>query len=332
MAKLLRRSTKESVKQVKDAVDTPSNERVDLDLVNRKVSLDHVVSTGSTLLDLAISGLRREEGGIPGGIVVEISGPPGAGKTALLAEICASAQKKGGDVRFADPEARLDKEYSEIYGISLSERFDYHRPNTVAELFGDHLWAWKPEPQIESAISVFGADSVAALSTEMEMEDEDKMGMRRAKEFSQFLRKTCRLIANNNWLVVFTNQIRMSQQGRETTPGGMALPFYASLRIRVGPSFRGSKIEKKTKFGTKEVDKVIGIHSTCKIIKSSIDEPYREVPLSIIFNYGVDTIRDELQFFKEMTSAGNYDCFTKQYVSLEQAIRHIEEKDRKSVV
>jgi RecA/RadA recombinase len=282
------------------------------------------------LLDLAISGGNTEEGGIPGGMFVEIFGPSGAGKTAILSEIAASTQNKGGAVRFCDPEARLDKEYSTIYGVSMSEdKFDYYRPDTVSSLFTDYLWPWQPpNPNV---INMFASDSIAALSTDQEMDNDegDKMGMRRAKEFSEGLRKTCRLVANRQWLIVFSNQIRSKgTSGGTTTPGGMGVPFYASLRIQIKPSFPRWEISKKAKLKSGvEVEQTIGVHSTCSIMKSSIDIPYREAPLSIIFGYGIDTIRDELQYYKDMTKGTSYDCFSKTYVSMQNAITYIEENN-----
>src|SRR5512137_2055750 len=139
----------------KDVVDAKMIDD-DLAIVNRPVSVERVVSTGSTLLDLAISGKRRREGGIPGGIIVELYGPSGAGKTAILAEICGSAQKRGGVVKFCDPEARLDQQYTQIYGVSVkTDFFDYHRPDTVSELFHQHLYDWEPKCD---GIPVFAGD------------------------------------------------------------------------------------------------------------------------------------------------------------------------------
>jgi recombination protein RecA len=314
-------------KETQSIIDNAQQSEIeaDLSIINRKISTERVVSTGSTLLDLAISGKVRVGGGVPGGIIVEIYGPSGSGKTAILAELCASAQNLGGEALFVDPEARLNQEYAKIYGISLEEsQFDYKQPDTVTELFNEIIFTWKPKN--DKVINIIASDSLAALSTKLEMEDEDKMGMRRAKEFSQGLRKTCRIIMNNHWLVACTNQIRQGDGG-ETTPGGEAVKFYSSLRIRIGPSFKGSKIIKKTKVDgyAKEVEKVVGIVSNCKITKSSVDDPFREVSIYILFGYGIDDIRGNLQYVKDMTGASMYDCFTKEWKSMDNAIKYIEE-------
>jgi recombination protein RecA len=311
---------------VESVVKATEETSVDLTLISRKVNVDQVISTGSTLLDLAISGKRRYGGGMPGGIVVEIFGPSGVGKTALLAELCASAQTKGGDVQFNDPEARLDMEYSRIYGMELNKK-NYDQPRTVLEVF-KNIRKWKPSGE-EGAIHVSANDSLAALSTDLEMDNDegDKRGQRRAKEFSEGFRKTIGTVAANNWLIVCSNQIRQGEYG-VTTPGGEAIKFYSSTRIEIKPA-KSSKIEKTTKVdieGTaKEVSKIIGIRSMCKVVKSSVDEPYREAPISILFGYGLDDVRENLQYVKDMTGSTKYNCITKEYQSMENAIRHIEE-------
>ncbi len=303
-----------------------SKERADLSLINKDVQIDKVLSTGSTLLDLAISGKRRRGGGIPRGILVELFGPSGAGKTALCAEICGNAQKNNGVVKFEDPEARLDQEYTQIYGVSLADNFDYARPDTVTEMF-EHLREWEPKGE---GIHVFAGDYVAALSTDLEMESGDKMGMRRAKEFSQELRKTCRIIAQNDWLVLLTNQIRQGDHGF-VTPGGMGLPFYASLRIKVEPSNK-PKIEKEVVVSGKKVVKVLGVNSVCTIVKSSVDEPFRTAPICITFNYGIDDIRANLQYLKDFTGDTKYDAIEKSYVSMNDAIAYIEDNSLESAL
>jgi recombination protein RecA len=310
---------KRKVSEIKEAVESPADS--DLAFVTRNISVDSVVSTGSTLLDLAISGKRRRGGGMPGGIVVEMFGPAGSGKTALLAETCASAQLLGGEIKVLDPEARLDKEYARIYDMDITEG-NYSRPDTVEDVFKEVL-EWNPSDK--SKINVIGTDSLAALSTELEMDKGDKMGMKRAKEFSAGFRKTARMISNNNWLMLCTNQIRQGDYG-ETTPGGLALAFYSSLRIRIKQNTPIMK-EETISSGIK-VKKIIGIESTCTIKKSTVDDPYREASIYILFGYGVDDIRGNLQYMKDMKNLNVYECPDgKTYKSLNMAIQYVEKSN-----
>ena len=156
--------------------------------------LGNNISTGSTLLDLAISGGRVRGGGLPAGILVEIFGPSGSGKTVLLSEIAGNIQTKGGEIMFHDPEARLNKQFAKMFGLVLKDE-DYTRTDTIPELFKS-VRAWEP-PEKKGTIHGVMADSLAALSTDQEMDNEegDKMGMRRPKEFSEQLRRTCRILA-----------------------------------------------------------------------------------------------------------------------------------------
>ena len=319
---------KRRVEEIKEAVAS-SNDN-DLSFITRKINVDLVVSTGSTLLDLAISGKRKRGGGVPGGLLMEIYGRSQSGKTAVLAEILASVQSRGGEIALEDPEARLDEEYSRIYGLEFDKRF-YSRPDTVEEIFSA-AQRWKTKDN--TVINARGTDSLAALSTELELSIKgDKMGMRRGKEFSAGFRKTCRMITNNNWLWVCTNQVRQGDYG-ETTPGGMAVAFYSSIRIRLRQkdeikkeiSLSGDGEEKEKKSGVK-VSKIIGIESEAYITKS-IDDPYRTAPLYIIFGYGIDDIRGNLQYVKDMTNGTVYTCPDgKTYVSMDQAIRWVEKEN-----
>jgi recombination protein RecA len=279
---------------------------------------DHIISTGSTLLDLAILGGRQRGGGLPGGILVEIFGASGCGKTGVIVEVCASAQEDGGKVKFLDPEARLDKEYSEIYGMHLTKD-DYHRPDTVTEMF-DHIDNWDTDPNV---INVIGADSLAALSTDLELGKGDKMGMRRAKEFSDGLRKLCRKIADQNRLIICSNQIRQGDFG-EVTPGGKGIPFYASLRIKMK---QVKKIEKEKKVRGKVVSKIIGIDSECEIVKNSLDDPFRKAPIRIIFGHGIDDVGANLQWLKTTLGLTKYKAVDTEYQSLDPAIAYIEKNN-----
>lgn len=287
---------------------------------------DKVIRTGSTLLDLCISGGRVKGGGIPAGVLMEIYGGSGSGKSSLLASICANAQNKGGDVDIQDPESRLDKEYMEIYGLLLSQAgFSYSRPETVLEAF-THQRKWYKELRTD-VINVSAIDAVAALSTELEMENDegDKRGQKQAKDFSQNLRKAARILGGDNIVTIFNNQVRQGENG-EITPCGKAMEFYGSLRIRVQQK---QMIDKTIKLASgKEVKKIIGIESSCYVKKSTVDDPYRTCPLSIIFGIGIDDIRDQLQWYKDMTKETKYDVFNgKTYLAMDKAIQHIEENN-----
>ena len=290
-------------------------------LLNKKAfDFSFTVSTGSTLLDLAISGGRCEQGGLCRGIMVEVFGPPSTGKTAILAEVCASAQSKGGDVLFLDPEGRLDREYSKIYGMKIDEN-NYYCPDTVEELF-QIIQDWKPK----SELAVLACDSLAALSTQMEMQDRDKMGMRRAKEFSEGLRKVCRLIARNGWILMCSNQIREGEFG-EFVPGGKAISFYSSLRIRLSLE---EKIVRKVVLPSKaKAQKVIGIRTHCQVKKNSLDDPFREADIFVIFGYGIDDIRGNLMYVKKMKglAPNMYEVGGEKFIGIEQAIRYVEKND-----
>jgi RecA/RadA recombinase len=293
------------------------------------ISWKETLSTGSTLLDLAISSGRKYGGGIPGGIFVEIYGRSGSGKTSILSELCGSSQASGGDIMFMDPEARLDEEYAKTYGVSIPKE-SYEQPDTVTEMF-KHFTDWKPKSV--DAINVFAADSLAALSTELEMEKGDKMGMRRAKEFSTEFRKNCRRINENGWIMACSNQVRQGDYG-DVTPGGKAAEFYASLRVsvnQVGKLFKERAMSHKNDAGKKvtgkKIKRAFGIESKCIITKSSIDKPYREVPIYIVFDYGIDDIRGNLQWLKDTLGLTTYRAVNKNYQRMDQAIDWIEKND-----
>lgn len=353
MSKLQRRNKsaiEEVVSQVKDVIENEPLEPIE----QKPILWDSVpiVSTNCTLLDLTISGGRLYEGGIPACILGEWHGPAGSGKTAILSEIGANVQKQGGDIQYQDPEARFDKEYARIYDIELDKR-NYHRPSTVTEVF-ELIKKWKTDNILKALLT----DSLAALTTDFELEKGDKMGMRRAKEFSEGLRKNARTIGNMLWMA--SNQERDGEHG-PTTPGGNAVGFYASLRVRIRQiekldlekEYKPTNIPdwilgaKKEKEGEKEEDvfetdkkkrkkkeevvlkKFIGIKSECFVTKSTIDDPYRSCPIYIIFGHGIDDVRGNLQYIKDMYGLSTYATPDgKRWMGLEQAITHVYESGR----
>lgn len=265
-----------------------------------------VISTGSTLLDLAISGGRIRGGGLPGGILVECFGPSSSGKSVLLSEIAGKVQKQGGEIMFHDPEARLNTQFALMFGLTIDEK-NYSRPDKVTEVF-ETVRKWKPEN--EKVINGIFTDSLAALSTTMEMDndDGDPFGGRRAKEFSEGLRKTCRIIADKNYLMVCSNQVRevigaTQYQVKTKSPGGKALEFYPSLRLEFS-SVKKIKLEKE--IAGKKQSRIVGVEVDVSVFKSSIWKPFRIAPISIIFNYGIDDVKENLSFIKENTSSKVY--------------------------
>lgn len=297
------------------------------------------VSTGSTLLDLAISGGRVRGGGIPAGILVEIFGPSGAGKTVLLCELAGAIQRLEGDIQFKDPEARLNKQFARIFDLQISED-QYDTPNTVPEVF-ESVRSWKPKTK--GPIHGVFADSLAALSTNWEMEGKDQYGMRRAKEFSEECRVTCREITKKNLLFVCSNQVRQNLDAgpygqKYKSPGGEAIGFYSSLRLR----FMGSqKIKKKKTIRGKETERIIGVEAVVEVFKSSVWKPFRKAPLYILYDYGIDDVRSNLQFIKqygkkpkvtddkgkEKEYSGYHVQGQGAGVSIDEAIAYIEEND-----
>lgn len=289
---------------------------------------EQVISTGSTLLDLEISGGRVHGGGIPSGILVEIFGPSGCGKTVMLCEIAGAVQRLGGNVSFKDPEARLNKQFAKMFDLNTDD-MDYSTPNTVTEVFSE-IRNWKPKNS--KAINGIFTDSLAALSTDLEMdnEDGDKMGMRRAKEFSEELRKTCRELQSKNYLLVCSNQVRQKHnatkyENKYISPGGEAIGFYSSLRLRCS---NPQKIKVEKTISGKKLKKVVGVSTHIEVFKSSIWKPYGSAPLTILFDYGIDDIRQNLQFIKNYTTSTVY-TLEKEKLSgtLEEAIQIIEKHD-----
>lgn len=317
-------------------------------------------STGSTLLDKAISGLRCKYGGLPGRTIVEISGPPGSGKTTIMAEIVGSVQRLGGQTRIKDPEARLDEDYCRKMGVHLPMVEDedgrlvpdpdiYSQPDTITDVIESLIGplekkdnttkrnrtkAWTPDP---AYINCEGADSLAALSTRMEMEQGDKMGQRRAKELSEGMRLIARHVHQHNILMVFTNQLRdnidAGQFGpKKITPGGHAIPYYSSVRIQLVITGKLRK-DKADPYG-----KTI----RAEIVKNSKDIEYRTAPIRLIFGYGIDDVGANLQWLKdnggfdewaenpktgkqELKKASSYKVGDKKYISLDLAIKAVEE-------
>lgn len=297
--------------------------------LDREKPIDYtkMLSTGSTLLDLCLTGGVTHNGGCPGGMLLEVYGKSGAGKTSILSELGGSAQSEGGEVRFLDPEARLNQKYAKTYGLNIPKD-NYFKPDTVSQFF-DLIKGWDPP---DGKINVLASDSLAALTTELEIETGDKMGMKRAKEFSAGFRTTCRLFEKRNWLIACSNQVRTGENG-DITPGGRATEFYASARININRIGFIDK-ERTLKGKKKKYKRVLGIISQCKVTKSSIDKPFRECPVYIMFDYGIDDIRGNLQYVKDVEELTTYWVGESHagYQSMDDAIAYIEDNNLESML
>lgn len=322
--KLKRTKTSKSLAQ---QMEDHSSKDAEMELAEYEGADSFVVSTGSTLLDLAISGGRFPDGGIPSGILVEIFGPASCGKTVMLCELAGRVQRAGGNVLFYDPEARLNKQFAKLFGLDTSS-IEYVVPDVIPEVF-EKIRSWNPDPSLPSIAVI---DSLAALSTDLEMtnKDGDKMGMRRAKEFSEQLRKTCRILVQKNLLMVCSNQVRQNLDAgpwgqKYISPGGEAIGFYASLRLR---AMKPTKLKVKKKVQSKEVSRVTGIETTLEVFKSSVWKPFHTASLTILYDYGIDDIRQNLQFIKSYTGSKVYIVGGEKVgLSLEKAIERVEERD-----
>jgi len=255
------------------------------------------ISTGSSVLDVAIS--NRKYGGVPIGRVTEVSGLESSGKSLLVAHILANTQKKGGIAIYMEGEVSAYSSFLKAIGVDLNKMIYIH-VTSIEQMFSlmDQLVSKIREKGKDRLVTI-AVDSIAGIPTKSELEgtfDREGYATDKAILMSKGMRKITGMIGEQKIALIFTNQLRsklgISWGDNFVTPGGHALAFHSSVRIRLKQM---AKI-KKTEAGK---DKIIGIQSRAYVVKNRIGPPYRHADFNIFFDSGIDDYGGWLTVLKD---------------------------------
>lgn len=306
-------TSEDKLKAVKFAIDQieKNHGKGSIMLLSQKqVEPVEVISTGCISLDAAIG-----VGGVPRGRIIEIYGPESSGKTTICLHIIAEAQKKGGLAAFVDTEHALDVNYAQRLGVDLNTLL-LSQPE-----FGEQALEIVETLVRSNAIDIIVIDSVAALTPRVEIEGDmgDAQMGSQARLMSQAMRKLNAAIGKSNTIVMFTNQLRSKigvvYGNPETTTGGNALKFYASVRLDI-----------RRKDTIKEGADIIGNRVRVKVVKNKVAPPFKEVEFDILYNEGISKLGDLMDVATEygiIAKSGSWYSYKEERVQGRDGLKKI---------